>query len=91
MQFPSDTVQSRIRTDLGVVSLAAGTRGLVGLWFDGQRHLPAQLDGPGDEPLGEAVGATDVAVPVDADRVRAGAHRAGLAGHPAARGSLLAR
>lgn len=47
MQFPSDTVQSRIRTDLGVVSLAAGTRGLVGLWFDGQRHLPAQLDGPG--------------------------------------------
>ena len=46
MQFPSDTVQSRIRTDLGVVSLAAGTRGLVGLWFDGQRHQPAQLDGP---------------------------------------------
>ena len=50
MQFPSDTVQSRIRTDLGVVSLAAGTRGLVGLWFDGQRHLPAQLDGPGAWP-----------------------------------------
>ena len=35
-------------------------------------HL-TQLAGPGDEPLGEAVGATDVAVPVDADRVRAGA------------------
>ena len=46
MQFPSDTVQSRVATELGVVRLAAGAQGLVGLWFDGQRHLPARLDGP---------------------------------------------
>lgn len=50
MQFPSDTVQSRTPTALGDVRLAASTRGLAGLWFDGQRHLPAQLDGPGAWP-----------------------------------------
>ena len=54
MQFPSDTVQSRIHTDLGVVRLAAGAGGLVGLWFDGQRHLPAHLDGPGAWPGDDA-------------------------------------
>ena len=46
MQFPFDTVQSRTPTALGDVRLAASARGLAGLWFDGQRHLPAQLDGP---------------------------------------------
>jgi len=50
MQFPSDTVQSRTPTPLGDVRLAASARGLAGLWFDGQRHLPAQLDGPGAWP-----------------------------------------
>ncbi len=46
MQYPPNTVQSRIATRLGDVRLAASAHGLVGLWFDGQRHLPAQLDGP---------------------------------------------
>ena len=46
MHFPPDTVQARISTALGDVRLAACAQGLVGLWFDGQRHLPAQLDGP---------------------------------------------
>ena len=46
MQFPADTVQYRTATPLGDVRLAASARGLVGLWFDGQRHLPARLDGP---------------------------------------------
>jgi len=54
MQFPRDTVQSRTATPLGDVRLAASARGLVGLWFDGQRHLPAQLDGPGAWPTDDA-------------------------------------
>ncbi|GAD21288.1 methylated-DNA--[protein]-cysteine S-methyltransferase [Acidovorax sp. MR-S7] len=45
MHFPPDTVQARTPTVLGDVRLAACAQGLVGLWFDGQRHLPAQLDG----------------------------------------------
>lgn len=53
MQYPSDTVQSRTTTALGDVRLAAGARGLVGLWFDGQRHLPARLDGAGAWPTDE--------------------------------------
>lgn len=54
MQFPRDTVQSRTATPMGDVRLAASARGLVGLWFDGQRHLPAQLDGPGAWPADDA-------------------------------------
>lgn len=54
MQYPPDTVQGRTPTALGDVRLAACARGLVGLWFDGQRHLPAQLDGPGAWPADDA-------------------------------------
>lgn len=50
MQFPRDTVQSRTATPMGDVRLAASARGLVGLWFDGQRHQPTELDGPGAWP-----------------------------------------
>ena len=46
MQFHPSTVQARTDTPLGTVRLAASPAGLCGLWFDGQRHLPAQLDGP---------------------------------------------
>lgn len=46
MQFHPSTVQSQTATPLGTVRLAASPTGLCGLWFDGQRHLPAQLDGP---------------------------------------------
>lgn len=55
MQFPAHTVQSRIGTPLGDVRLAASPAGLCGLWFDGQRHLPAAaLDGPGAWPRDDA-------------------------------------
>lgn len=54
MQFPRDTVQSHTLTTLGDVRLAACAQGLVGLWFEGQRHLPAQLDAPGGWPTDEA-------------------------------------
>lgn len=50
MRFPSDTAQARIATVLGTVHLAACRDGLVGMWFEGQRHLPAQLAGPGAWP-----------------------------------------
>lgn len=47
----SSCVQTRIATPLGDVRLAASPRGLAGLWFDGQRHQPAdRLDGPGAWP-----------------------------------------
>ena len=54
MQFPTDTVQTRTATPQGDVRLAATARGLVGLWFDGQRHLPARLDGPHAWPTDDA-------------------------------------
>lgn len=53
MQYPKDTVQYSTATTLGLVRLAAGGHGLVGLWFDGQRHLPARLDGPDAWPVDE--------------------------------------
>lgn len=54
MHYPTDTVQSRCPSQLGEARLAASSLGLVGLWFDGQRHLPAQLDGPGAWPATDA-------------------------------------
>ena len=54
MHYPTDTVQSHCPSPLGEVRLAASSLGLVGLWFDGQRHLPAQLDGPGAWPATDA-------------------------------------
>ncbi|RYF27542.1 MAG: methylated-DNA--[protein]-cysteine S-methyltransferase [Comamonadaceae bacterium] len=55
MQFPADTVQSRINTPLGDVRLAASPAGLCGLWFDGQRHQPTEpLDGPNAWPVDDA-------------------------------------
>lgn len=46
MQFHPATVQMHTTTPLGKVWLAASPLGLVGLWFDGQRHLPSALNGP---------------------------------------------
>lgn len=51
MQFHPATVQARADSALGPVRLAASPLGLVGLWFDGQRHQPnAMLDGPSAWP-----------------------------------------
>ena len=46
MRFAPDTVQCRHATPLGPIHLAANRQGLCGLWFAGQKHAPAQLDGP---------------------------------------------
>ena len=45
MRFHPDTVQTRLDTSLGPVRLAATPSGLCGLWFEGQSHFPATLDG----------------------------------------------
>ena len=54
MHFHPDTVQSRVDTPLGPVRLAASPAGLCGLWFEGQQHQPAQLDGAAAWPMNTA-------------------------------------
>ena len=51
MNSPSERVQLVFDTTLGPMHLAASPRGLAGAWFAGQRHAPAQLDGPSAWPL----------------------------------------
>ena len=41
MKFAADIVQTRWVSPLGTMIVAATPRGLAGLWFEGQRHLPA--------------------------------------------------
>lgn len=50
MQFHPHTRQIRVDTPLGPVRLAASPAGLCGLWFEGQRHEPAALNGIGAWP-----------------------------------------
>lgn len=40
MKFDPSTVHTRYDSPLGTMILAATSRGLAGVWFDGQRHLP---------------------------------------------------
>lgn len=42
MQFSNATVKARLPSPLGPMIAAATDTGLCGLWFDGQRHLPAE-------------------------------------------------
>jgi len=51
MQFHPDTQQIRVASALGPVCLAASPAGLCGLWFEGQRHEPAALNGRAAWPL----------------------------------------
>ena len=46
MKFDPSIVQTVVQSPLGAVTLAATERGLAGLWFAGQRHLPAALTQP---------------------------------------------
>ena len=43
MKFDASIVQTHFKSPFGPMILAATTQGLAGLWFVGQRHLPAQL------------------------------------------------
>jgi methylated-DNA-[protein]-cysteine S-methyltransferase len=40
MKFDSSIVQTRCDSPLGTMIVAATSRGLAGVWFEGQRHLP---------------------------------------------------
>lgn len=50
MPFHPDTVQHRASSPWGELALAASPQGLCGLWFVGQRHMPARLSGIGAWP-----------------------------------------
>ncbi|WP_240523270.1 methylated-DNA--[protein]-cysteine S-methyltransferase [Polaromonas sp. AER18D-145] len=43
MKFDTSIVQTRFQSPLGTIIIAATHRGLAGLWFEGQRHLPPEL------------------------------------------------
>ena len=50
------------RSPLGMITLAADARGLTGLWFEGQAHYGATLDGEGvSNGLGSASAVLDYA------------------------------
>jgi len=46
MQIAGLVAQARLDSPLGPLTAAATTRGLAGLWFDGQAHHPGPLDAP---------------------------------------------
>jgi methylated-DNA-[protein]-cysteine S-methyltransferase len=46
MKFHPSIVQTRYDSPLGAMIIAATDKGLAGLWFDGQKHLPPELAGP---------------------------------------------
>lgn len=50
MKFHPSIVQARFESPLGTIILAATSQGLAGLWFEGQRHLPAELATPDTWP-----------------------------------------
>ncbi|MDO9403812.1 MAG: methylated-DNA--[protein]-cysteine S-methyltransferase [Polaromonas sp.] len=43
MKFDTPLVQADFHSPLGRIILAATSKGLAGLWFDNQRHLPPEL------------------------------------------------
>lgn len=45
MKFDSSIVQTTFKSPLGTIIIAATDKGLAGLWFEGQRHSPAELTG----------------------------------------------
>ncbi|SFC46162.1 methylated-DNA-[protein]-cysteine S-methyltransferase [Polaromonas sp. OV174] len=45
MKFDKSMVQTTYQSPLGPMILAATDKGLAGLWFEGQRHLPTELSG----------------------------------------------
>jgi len=59
MKTDTPLFQTRTQTPLGAVTVAASARGLVGLWFDDQKHRPdtrAWEQADDHAVLGQAVG-----------------------------------
>ena len=50
MKFAAELVQSRYKSPLGLVTLAASDAGLAGLWFEGQKHFPAPMQAWPEQP-----------------------------------------
>jgi methylated-DNA-[protein]-cysteine S-methyltransferase len=46
MKFTRSIVQTTFESPLGKMIIAATDKGLAGLWFEGQRHLPLELLAP---------------------------------------------
>ncbi|MEO8024270.1 methylated-DNA--[protein]-cysteine S-methyltransferase [Polaromonas sp.] len=46
MKFDRSIVQTTFQSPLGKMIIAATDKGLAGLWFEGQRHLPQELLAP---------------------------------------------
>ena len=46
MKFDSTIVQARYESPLGPMIVAATARGLAGVWFEGQRHMPDNANWP---------------------------------------------
>jgi methylated-DNA-[protein]-cysteine S-methyltransferase len=46
MKFDKTIVQTGFDSPLGPMIIAATDKGVAGLWFEGQRHLPVELAGP---------------------------------------------
>ena len=49
MKFDPSIVQTRYASPLGTMIVAATARGLAGVWFEGQKHVPDSSGWP-DEP-----------------------------------------
>ena len=45
MKFDTSIVQTTFQSPLGAITIAATDKGLAGLWFEGQKHLPPELTG----------------------------------------------
>ena len=50
MKFHPSIVHTNFQSPFGTMKLAATQAGLAGVWFDGQRHLPAELTSPARWP-----------------------------------------
>jgi len=55
-------LQRRIATPLGPLTAARSATGLSGLWFDGQKHHPGELDVPEDDGSDAVLSATEAAL-----------------------------
>ena len=54
MKFDPSIVRTSFESPLGSMTLAATHTGLAGVWFDDQRHLPAELAAPSSWPVNAA-------------------------------------
>jgi methylated-DNA-[protein]-cysteine S-methyltransferase len=56
------TLQRRLESPLGPITLARSQRGLSGLWFEGQAHHPGPLAAPQDEGQDPVLAAASAAL-----------------------------